>query len=427
MTWLEPTSADRDLVTQIRARSPSLYHLALVLAPALRVEPLLLRNARLRFLPRSDAGLESELWFAPLISSRSARAVVMRPGVARVLTDMLADAESPFPLADVLAFVEDQTRHWPAEERLEQALRQSARRGDTNALRDGLRVALRRIAAASGDNERRDLARWLKGALPALSEEGQGPAELDLAAQFAAASLGDPGGTLGRRITIGEALPDWLRTFVPTGKTTQLGLRLWPGVLEILPPEEAEHRIDLGTPSPAPLHIQCEHQSQDAGAWEPCWPGKRIPLPTGCITLTLTTLSGARYRLAAKPGQTAPSPSDLEQPPLARPVFVAYQPEDTEPAERVLRLLKSAGIEAVPIAESTAAETPGPDDAILLRLWTQAAYRRRLGTESPEPIPARGLLLRMDDAPLVPGAEVPEWSISPHGAATPTTRPPGSF
>ena len=67
MSWLAPTASDRDLVDQIEARSPTLYRLALVLAPALRVEPLLLRNARLHFLPQSDAGLESDLWFSPLV------------------------------------------------------------------------------------------------------------------------------------------------------------------------------------------------------------------------------------------------------------------------------------------------------------------------------------------------------------------------
>ncbi|RKT46636.1 SUMF1/EgtB/PvdO family nonheme iron enzyme [Thiocapsa rosea] len=404
MTWLAPTQADRDLVDRIEALNPALYRLGLVLATALRIEPLLLRNARLRFLPQSDAGLESELWFSPLVSSRSARSVLLRPGVARLLTERLTAAQAPFQYEDVWAFIEDQTRHWPPEEHLEQALRQAARRGDTTALCEGLRTALRRIAVASGNNERRDLARWLKGALPALGGMGQGPIELDLAAAFAAAALGDPGGTLGQRMTRGEALPNWLRTFVPSGKTSQLGLRLWPGVLEVLPADEVEHRIDLGAPSPAPLHIRCEHPSGHQGRWEPCWPGRRIPLPPGCTTLTLTTLSGARYRLAARPGQ-APPPDEPGHPAFDRPVLVAHHPEDSAAAERVVRLLKSAGIEATLIPESAAARAPSPGDAVLLRLWTQAAYRRSAVGEAPAPVPVRGLVLRMDDTPLIPNAE----------------------
>ncbi len=133
MSWLAPTASDRDLVDQIEARSPTLYRLALVLAPALRVEPLLLRNARLHFLPQSDAGLESDLWFSPLVSARSARSVLLRPGAARVLTDRLETDGAPFPYAEVWRFIDEQTSDWRFEDRLEQALRQSARRGDAQA------------------------------------------------------------------------------------------------------------------------------------------------------------------------------------------------------------------------------------------------------------------------------------------------------
>ena len=405
MSWLAPTAADRDLVDQVEARSPALYRLALVLAPALRVEPLLLRNARLHFLPQSDAGLESELWFSPLVSARSARSVLLRPGAARVLTDRLETDGAPFPYAEVWRFIDEQTQSWRFEDRLEQALRQSARRGDAGALREGLRTALRRVAATPGGTERRDLARWLKGALPALAGEDGGPEELALAAGFAAASLGDPGGTLGthmtrRRIPAGLAAGhDSLRQIGPAGPSA-LARRAGdaaargggaPDRSRRALPRPAAHPVRAGGRPAGALGDLLARQTHRASprlhradADHP----QRRPLP-------------ARRQTGADP---APDRGRATPPPGA-PCWSPITRRTPSAAEQVLRLLASAGIEATLIPESAAPEQPGPEDALLLRLWTKSAYRRSAATKAGEAAPLGGLVVRMDDAPLLPGAE----------------------
>jgi hypothetical protein len=264
MTWLDPTTDERGYAERLARDEPDLYRLALALAPALRIEPLLLRNARLRFVPDSDAGLEAELWFSALIASRSARACVLRPGLARLLCDRLERPDAPLPAADVHRFVRRHTAHWPALERLEQEMRQRARRGDREALISGLRQVLSHIDREPSEAERRELARWVKGLLPVVAapepprdpERGHStPAEVGLLAQYAAASLGDVSGGLSARAA-SPGLPSWLADRMPGGATHAIGLILRPGVLECMAAGQGDHTLELAGAPPAAVHLQ---------------------------------------------------------------------------------------------------------------------------------------------------------------------------
>jgi hypothetical protein len=89
MSWLQPTAFEQDLVADVRRRWPEIVPLARLLALATRIEPLLLRNARLHFLPGSATEIESLLWFSPLVGARSSGEVILHAGVARLLADEL--------------------------------------------------------------------------------------------------------------------------------------------------------------------------------------------------------------------------------------------------------------------------------------------------------------------------------------------------
>ena len=91
MSWLQPQTEHRDFVAALQCGDPDFYKLARVLSLALRIEPLLLRNARLRFAPTSITQLENDLWFSPMMRTRSSNAVVVHAGIARLLTDDLAE------------------------------------------------------------------------------------------------------------------------------------------------------------------------------------------------------------------------------------------------------------------------------------------------------------------------------------------------
>ena len=60
-------SAALALVRGFEAISPAAVRLARAVSLAVRVEPELLRRARLALVPGADAGTEADLWFSPLV------------------------------------------------------------------------------------------------------------------------------------------------------------------------------------------------------------------------------------------------------------------------------------------------------------------------------------------------------------------------
>jgi len=211
LSWREPTDYERELLATTRRDRPRVVRLAELLCLAPRIEPLLLRNARRRWLPSLPAELESQLWFSPLVASRSTREVILHLGVAKLLADRLAgqrlDDTGPgrqAPGADSLrldriwAFTRHHSRHWSAEERLDRDLRYHALRNDRDALRDGLKAILERIQREDDPGQRLQLARLAKRSLAVIAPPGAGAAgaplrEAQILAQYAALALGDSG------------------------------------------------------------------------------------------------------------------------------------------------------------------------------------------------------------------------------------------
>jgi hypothetical protein len=91
------------LVGRLANERPDLITLAEALSPAVSIERPLLRRARLRFVPRSTAGLEAELWFSPLVEA-AGETLVLDPEAAEVLRGRLA-GRSPRYAREVRALV----------------------------------------------------------------------------------------------------------------------------------------------------------------------------------------------------------------------------------------------------------------------------------------------------------------------------------
>ncbi|MEU4350843.1 alpha-amylase family protein [Streptomyces sp. NPDC023838] len=79
-----------EYIPQLARSRPQLVRLAECLSLAAGVERPLLRRVRLRFLPRSTAGLEAELWFSPLVEAASDSSLLLDPAAAAVLRRRLA-------------------------------------------------------------------------------------------------------------------------------------------------------------------------------------------------------------------------------------------------------------------------------------------------------------------------------------------------
>jgi formylglycine-generating enzyme required for sulfatase activity len=411
MSWLQPTDFERRLVADLRRRWPEVVPLAQLLSLATRIEPLLLRNIRLRFLPGSATEIESLLWFSPLIGARSSDEVILHAGAARLLADELRGDVDRF--AQTIDFTRRHCRHWSPEERLEQDLRLDVLLDDQDAVRQGLQDLLKRLHDEADEEQRIRLARWSRRCLTMVSEPQNALAEAQLLGQFAICSLGAssvlaPGSAL-------QPLPEWLADKLPTPfRPARLAVELrydaaqQRAVLHFFAATDSGPVIDLPTPLPANLHVQGDGSR---GTWHIVSLDGRIPLPAATDRVVLTTIDGRRYELRAE----LPAEPMRQGSPALPPLTLSHLPEDEEEARAIADWLRRSGIavQLMPehLLEAKTDETAehADDSRRLLRLWTPAAHRRCAERRLDEPSPGpRTLFLRVGETSAPPvgyGAE----------------------
>lgn len=218
MSWLQPTPEDEQDIQQLREERPELYAYAQVLALALWIDSRLLRNLRLRFLPKSSVELETELWFSSLIHTRNVQAATMYSGIARALCDSLMKDENSERFASAKTEIAKLTQHWPETDRIEQEMRWAVLEGDEQALKNNVQRILKALTLAEGDVEKRELARWVKGTLPILKATTQTDTEQQWLSQYVAASLGLAGNWWAENAEL-QPLPAVLVSALPTVKS----------------------------------------------------------------------------------------------------------------------------------------------------------------------------------------------------------------
>ncbi len=420
MSWLQPTAFEQDLVADLRRRWPEVAPLAAMLSLATRVEPLLLRNVRLHFLPGSATEIESLLWFSPLIGARSSGEVIFHAGAARLLADELrGDAER---FAQVIEFTHRHTRHWSPEERLEQELRLDALRDDPVGVRQGLQDLLKRLHDEGDEEQRIRLARWSRRCLATVSDPQKPQAEAQLLSQFATCSLGAssvlaPG-------SAPQPLPEWLAGKLPAPfRPARLAVELrydaaqQRQVLHLIAPNEDGPAIDLPTSLPANLHVQVDGSG---GAWHIVSLDSRIELPAATCRVVLTTIDGRPYELRTELPDSPPS----EDAAGLSPLILSHLAEDDEEAHAVAGWLGQQGLRVILRQEGRREVEPAPaattdgEPARLLRLWTHAAQRLAASAGS-DGLAAgtREALLRIDPTVEPPAAgygaekllDLPDW------------------
>ena len=82
---IQAVDATHSLIEQVRENAPQVVQLATQLSIASRIEPLLLRRARLELCHGMEAGVEIELWNCPFVESCSPIAMVLRSEVLKRL------------------------------------------------------------------------------------------------------------------------------------------------------------------------------------------------------------------------------------------------------------------------------------------------------------------------------------------------------
>ncbi|MCP4467935.1 MAG: SUMF1/EgtB/PvdO family nonheme iron enzyme [Halieaceae bacterium] len=399
MSWLNPEPPDLDTYAALNQQDDSV-RLARLLAPALRIDTTLLRNMRMRYLPGTNAGLESALWFDNLVMSRSARAISFSPGVARLLTDAL-DAEAR--LSTITDFIESQIADWPAELRLEQQLRLAARIDDTGSIQLGLRKVLGWFEHAASDDDRVEILRWARAALPRLIKPEWQLQEAQWLIQLAAATLGDTTGELERASKSAEGLPGWLGSRLQQSGNGELGLNLRPGQLEFVDAGAGAHNLPVGPVIPALLGIKTP--GNDKTRWERVWAGQVLAIPADAEQLELITLSGQRYELKIEHDDTARDRSETAAAvqDLPKRIRLLHLPEEGKAAEELAGRLDAMGISVnTETYRPHGASRTTDDDTPVIRLWSRRSAKYYSdANESEEAFP--GLVVRLDDVPLPQG------------------------
>ena len=99
-------SGPADRIEALRERNPGAAELALAVSLAVRVEPDLLRHARL--LVGADATAEADLWWSDLVASQNSDGIMLAPDVAEELRARLAAPERHRLREDAWALVGSQ-------------------------------------------------------------------------------------------------------------------------------------------------------------------------------------------------------------------------------------------------------------------------------------------------------------------------------
>jgi hypothetical protein len=240
------------LLDMVRAGDPKVISLAEAVSLAVRVEPELLRRARLELVPDADASLEADLWFSALVTTRSTTAFMFAPDVADALRTLLARDR------DRLDHAWDITREVHAEGAPAIALEEEVNylvltEGPASPALQGL---LQRavVALVEGGEDRAGVARWAIRAfarLPASVAETEAGQMLTVAARS----------RLGRADAIPPSVPrdaDWLAWVLPRdAEYVRASVRLFDDGLEIKVADgDAGHVIPVPDTQPLILHVR---------------------------------------------------------------------------------------------------------------------------------------------------------------------------
>ena len=289
--------AARQRIEQLHQRNPLALRLAELSCLAVRVEPTLLRELRHRFIPRADPSAELDLWFSPLVQTRSTTALVYDLEVLARLRDALAGDERR---VEVYQATLDHFAGHPERTRLEITLNAQPvldRQVDDAALEHWLAPLLADLRG--GGSSALQAARWVLQAAPRWHPRVRATGSAWAAVMASSALLG------GRRLVAGaaprDADPARLAAALAEGSIGRrpLGVAMTRRRLRLLPAGEGTSGIEVAATSPAMLVVEIDGQPPQVVPGEP---GTELPLPD-VRSVVLRNLLGGRWRV--EPGARA--------------------------------------------------------------------------------------------------------------------------
>jgi hypothetical protein len=276
-------------IDEMMVQSAQAVDLARLVSFAVLVEPALLRETRLSLLPRVDAGAEADLWFGPLVQTRSRDGIVLFPAVAEMLRNELRaeQAEETWRITERLH------DYLPPAIKLEEKLNWLSMNLQDNA-REISELFQPVLTALIGQNQS-DVANWAGRALPRMSpavRASEGAAMLAAATDL----------RLGRSWTLAEHLrgghiPDWFVSILPDDlANVELGITVTSSEIVFDPtPATNSQRIRLPATDPRVMQISSKGVSQivfvDAKA------SRSVPISIDDGPVVLTAINGKAFTL----------------------------------------------------------------------------------------------------------------------------------
>lgn len=305
-------------------RNPACVELARWVSLATRIDAVLLRRARLGFMPRAKARTEANLWFGPLVQTRGARFILLYPDVAALLRQQLAEDSSA--LARAWELVRDTHGYLPRLARLEEELTWLAlsdEAGRAEQINDHWRGVIKSLVTEG----REGLGRWALNVLPRLPAKAR-TERAELLQWVAESRL--HGGWRRLLLTTGKPLSNIEKSLLVHGlEHVDVGVRLRGDVVEVSePPAPGAQTIGVPRTNPRVLELSWgddEDPQQTSLTWES---GHTAYLRDVTAPVTIGTLSGDRFQLDSQ-RSVIESLRESVKPYLACLVNDDYQPVGT--------------------------------------------------------------------------------------------------
>ena len=285
-----------DRLNALLERRSEVVQLAQVASLAVRIEPHLLRQLRVRCVPGADVGAEADLWFSSLVESRGADAIVLDAPVVRLLRERLAGNPERLQLAAALtAQAHEQTA--PALRLEEHITAIAAMRGDAAVaeIDDALRPAVR--AMRENDRRSREIARWWMRAAPRLDP-------VVWRSENAVALLLSASALLRRVVLPGVPQPAdglgalaWAVPVATPQNSIEADVELDGNRLTFRAPVEEHARIRVPATQPPMVELRWVIEGRQQKAVAEVAEGTYFEFSTEPIGLALHTLRGAAYEV----------------------------------------------------------------------------------------------------------------------------------
>lgn len=282
-------------------RAPEVLDLAAAVSLASRVEPVLLRRARLELCPWVHAGAEAELWHSSLVQAQSPKALELAPAVAHLLQRRLLTPGHRPGLDEAWHFLFEAHLAAPEIVLLEEEVTWRALRnpGDPQ-----IQTLLQKAVRSLLDEERPELAEWALRALRRF------PAGVELTPEALSLRLAAGVRLGGLDVFSGEQIPDHLPKddlfWIAAQSAARVPVHLaWAGgelLLSLTVPDESASTESLPVPRSNPVLLEAIPDGGEPllltlrpDALEPV----RLPLKRG--GLRLRTAAGEIYRVEVAP------------------------------------------------------------------------------------------------------------------------------